>query len=70
MVQIDSKFLREYRCPICNKLLAKGYLTQKEDYLEIKCRGCKSICLVSGEHAEILAMRAKLFKKGLIPNTE
>jgi phage FluMu protein Com len=68
--KIDPKLLKEYRCPVCHKLLGKGHLTHKDDYLEVKCRGCKSICLLSGEHAKILETRAKLLKKGLIPDTE
>lgn len=67
---IDSKYLREYRCPTCHKLLAKGYLFHKDDVLEVKCRGCSTICLFKGEDAEIIQKRSELLKQGLIPDTE
>lgn len=67
---IDSKYLREYRCPTCHKLLAKGYLFHKDDVLEVKCRGCSTIHLFKGEDAEIIEKRSELLKKGLIPDTE
>lgn len=67
---IDSKYLREYRCPTCHKLLAKGYLFHKEDVLEVKCRGCATICLFKGADAEIIEKRSELLKQGLIPDSE
>src|SRR3989344_2491678 len=67
---IDKKYLREYRCQTCQKLLAKGQLKHKEDVLEVKCRGCSNICLFSGEDAEIIKKRSVLLKQGLIPDTE
>lgn len=67
---INPKLLKEYRCPACNKLLAKGIMTQKDDFLEVKCRGCKSMCHFYGEHAKVLIQRAKLIKQGVLPDTE
>lgn len=67
---IDPKYLREYRCPSCNKLLAKGVLADKDSVLEVKCRGCSTICLFKGEDAEIVKKRSELLKTGVIPDTE
>lgn len=67
---IEAKYLREYRCPKCNKLLGKGHLQDKYSFLEIKCRGCSGIYTFSGEDREILKVRSKLLKKGKIPDTE
>lgn len=67
---IDAKFLKEYRCKVCNKLLGKGFLADKESFLEVKCRGCGTICEFTGEDARILKTRSELLKKGLIPDTE
>lgn len=69
-VGINKKYLREYRCQTCQKLLAKGQLNHKEDVLEVKCRGCSNVCLFQGEDAEIIEKRSVLLKQGLIPDTE
>lgn len=47
-VVTNKKELNEYRCKGCNKLLSRGILHCEEDYLEVKCRNCKRVC-VSGE---------------------
>ena len=67
---MDKRFLREYRCKICKKLLCKGYLNTSASALEVKCRGCGNICLFYGEDAEIVSKRADLIKQGLIPDTD
>lgn len=67
---IDKKYLREYRCPSCNKLLAKGFLSHKDSVLEVKCRNCATICLFQGEDAEIVEKRAEFLKKGIVPDTD
>lgn len=69
-MQVDQKYLREYRCPTCHKLLAKGNLKHKDDILEVKCRGCSTICLFKGEDAEIISKRSILLKEGKIPDTD
>lgn len=70
VAELDKKYLREYRCPSCRKLLAKGYLIHKDDMLEVKCRGCSTICFFQGEDAEIIEKRSIFFKKGLIPDPD
>jgi len=67
---IDNKFLKEYRCQDCNKLLCKGYLSGSESALEVKCRGCGRLCVFYGEDAEIVTHRSVLIKHGLIPDTD
>ncbi|MBI2003534.1 MAG: Com family DNA-binding transcriptional regulator [Parcubacteria group bacterium] len=67
---IDNKYLREYRCPSCHKLLAKGQLNHRDDILEVKCRGCSTICLFKGEDAEIIEKRSGLLRQGLIPDPD
>lgn len=67
---LDTKYLREYRCPTCRKLLAKGMLSHKDDILEVKCRGCSTVCLFSGEDAEIIEKRSVLLQQGLVPDTD
>ena len=67
---INPKLLVEYRCHECNKLLCKGFLTGKENVLEVKCRGCGRMCLFYGEDAEIVKQRSVLIKQGLIPDTD
>jgi len=69
-ITIDPKFLIEYRCPDCSKLLCKGFLTGSENVLEVKCRGCGKICLFHGEDAEIVRQRSVLIRQGLIPDTD
>src|SRR3989344_4789676 len=65
---IYSRNLKEYRCPTCNKLLAKGSLKHKDDVLEVKCRGCSGVYLFKGENAEIIEKRSDLPEEELIPN--
>gem|GEM_PF-1992020 len=36
MIKVEKKLLKEYRCPVCNKLLGKGFLTHKDSYLQVK----------------------------------
>ena len=67
---IDPKYLKEYRCPDCNKLLCKGVLTSGQSVLEVKCRNCHRLCLFTGEDAEIVSHRSVLIKQGLIPDTD
>lgn len=67
---LDKKYLKEYRCPTCNKLLAKGSMSSHDDLLEVKCRGCSTICLFRGEHAEIVKERSRLIKEGIIPGDD
>lgn len=69
-INIDKKYLKEYRCPTCNKLLGKGYLNDKDSYLQIKCRGCGNLYMFEGEDREILKVRHKLLKTGDIEDTE
>lgn len=70
IIKVDRRYLREYRCPTCNKLLSKGYLSDQDSYLEVKCRGCNTICLFQGEDKEIIQTRAELIKDGLISGHE
>ncbi|MDO8659176.1 MAG: Com family DNA-binding transcriptional regulator [Candidatus Parcubacteria bacterium] len=67
---MDTKFLREYRCKNCHRLLCKGHLSTIDDALEVKCKSCGNVCLFRGEDAEIVAKRAVLIKQGLIPDTD
>jgi phage FluMu protein Com len=69
-MSVDPKFLKEYRCPDCHKLLCKGFLNDKLSALEVKCRGCGRMCLFSGEDREIVKERSVLIKQGLIPDTD
>lgn len=69
-ISISPKYLKVYRCPSCHKLLAKGHLMHKDDILEVKCRGCSTICLFKGEDADILEKRSELLKEGLIPDPD
>ncbi|MBI2013192.1 MAG: Com family DNA-binding transcriptional regulator, partial [Candidatus Colwellbacteria bacterium] len=68
--EVEKKYLREYRCPACHKLLAKGQLNHRDDLLEVKCRGCSTICLFQGEDAEIIEKRSIFLKQGLIPDPD
>lgn len=70
MKNMDQRFLKEYRCKNCNKLLCKGSLSGSETFLEVKCRGCGLICVFHGEDAEIVINRSVLIKQGLIPDTD
>jgi phage FluMu protein Com len=63
-VAINPKYLREYRCPSCHKLLAKGTMYDDNSVLEVKCRGCHTVCIFHGEDAEIIKKRAQLIKEG------
>ena len=68
ILMITPQHLKEYRCPECNKLLAKGSLRHKDDVLEVKCRGCSGVYLFRGENAEIIEKRSDLPEEELIPN--
>lgn len=70
MLRIDPKYLTEYRCPIDNKLLAKGYLKDSGSMLEAKCRSCGKVSVFTGEDKDILLTRKELLGKGVIPDTE
>jgi phage FluMu protein Com len=67
---IDKKYLREYRCPTCHKLLAKGTLIEKGGALEVKCRGCHTVCLFQGGDADIVRERARLMEEGKISSKD
>ncbi|MEZ4180030.1 MAG: hypothetical protein R3B41_00720 [Candidatus Doudnabacteria bacterium] len=62
--QVDRNLFKEYRCPSCNKLLSKGYLGTNDSYLEVKCRGCRTVCLFRGEDKEIIIKRAQMLTGG------
>jgi phage FluMu protein Com len=62
--------LKEYHCKICGKLLCKGNLTDRNNVLEIKCKGCHKVCFFSGEDADIIRKRSVLISKGLIADPE
>lgn len=68
--QVDKKYLREFRCPVDNKLLAKGYLQDSGSILEAKCKGCGTVSYFKGEDKEILITRQELLQEGKIPDTE
>ncbi len=67
---IPAKYLKEYRCPDCNKLLAKGNLKHKDDVLEVKCKGCSNIHMFTGEDADIIEKRSEYLREGLIPDPD
>jgi phage FluMu protein Com len=67
---IDPKYLKEYRCTDCHKLLCKGFLNDQDSVLEVKCRGCGKLCQFSGTDAEIVKRRSVLITQGLIPDTD
>ena len=67
---IDSKYLTEYRCPDCHKLLCKGLLSDNASILEVKCRGCGKLAQFTGEDAHIVKERSVLIAQGLIPDTD
>lgn len=67
---INPRYLKEYRCQVCHKLLCKGLLQDSSSVLEVKCRGCGRICTFVGEDREIVKERSELIAKGLIPDTE
>lgn len=67
---IDKKYLREFRCPNDNKLLAKGFLQDSGSVLEAKCRACGQVNYFQGEEKEILKTRQVLLRQGKIPDTE
>lgn len=62
--------LVEYHCEKCNKLLCKGTLKDKDNALQVKCRGCHKLCFFQGPDADIIKRRSNLIKKGLIPDPE
>ena len=67
---IDSKYLTEYRCQTCHKLLCKGILSDRDSLLEVKCRGCGQLCRFTGEDAHIVKKRSVLITQGLVPDTD
>lgn len=69
-MSVDPKYLKEYRCPSCRKLLCKGFMNDNESVLEVKCRGCAMLVTFHGNDAEILAHRGILIRQGLIPDTD
>lgn len=71
MNPIDPKYLKEYRCPECNKLLCKGIMLLREGtVLEVKCKNCHVLRTFMGPDIEVLQKRAILIKQGLIPDTD
>ena len=52
VIDANPSDLKEFRCKNCRKLLFKGFLTDPQSVLEIKCRGCGNICSFSGKEAE------------------
>lgn len=68
--EVERKYLREYRCPTCNRLLSKGFLKDKDSYLEVMCRICKTVQTFTGEDAEIIQVRHDLIKEGIITGHE
>lgn len=69
-MKVDKKYLREFRCPTDNKLLAKGFLQDMGSVLEAKCRACGLVSFFQGEDKEILKTRQVLLREGSIPDTE
>lgn len=70
IMAVDPKYLKEYRCTNCHKLLCKGLLNDRNSLLEVKCRNCGKLCLFSGADAEIIKQRSVLISQGLIPDTD
>ena len=68
--EIDRRLLREYRCPTCDKLLSKGFLKDKDSYLEVMCKNCKKVQFFTGEDAEIIKARHDLINRGVITGHE
>ena len=62
--------LKEYHCLKCGKLLCKGNLTDQNNILEVKCRGCHQVCFFCGKDADIIKKRSVLIKNGGIPDPE
>lgn len=67
---MDLKYLREYHCKSCDKLLCKGVLNDKESCLEVKCRKCHTVSVFTGLDSEIIKKRSVLITQGLIPDPE
>lgn len=67
---VDKKYLKEFRCPNDNKLLAKGFLQDAGSLLEAKCRACGQVSYFQGEDKEIIMTRKELLEEGKIPDTE
>jgi hypothetical protein len=44
-------------------------MSSHDDILEVKCRGCGTICIFQGEHAEIVKERSRLIKDGIIKDS-
>lgn len=70
MCYIGAVELCEYHCKQCGKLLCKGHLTSKDNILEVKCRGCHSLCTFTGNDADIIRLRSALIRNGGIPDPE
>jgi len=51
------KFLKEYRCPNCNKLFFKGDLLHGT--IEIKCKNCKQFVTVNGKNCQLFLLLNK-----------
>lgn len=51
------KFLKEYRCPNCNKLFFKGDLLHGT--IEIKCKNCKQFVTLNGKNCQLFLMLNK-----------
>jgi len=49
-------FLKEYRCPTCNKLIFKG--KSKHAVIEIKCKRCKIKTVISEEAPGIALIKS------------
>lgn len=62
--------LVEYHCEKCNRLLCKGTLKDKDNALEVKCRGCRRVCFFQGPDADIIKQRSVLIKNGLMEDPE
>nr|WP_321027012.1 Com family DNA-binding transcriptional regulator [Clostridium neonatale]DAW06021.1 MAG TPA: 50S ribosomal subunit [Caudoviricetes sp.] len=45
--------MKEYRCPICNQLLLRGYI--KDSNIEVKCCRCKKIINIEDNKIEQIA---------------
>lgn len=70
LTSIEKKYFQEFRCPIDNKLLAKGFLKDSGSILEAKCRACGTVHYFQGEDKEIILTRKELIQDGKIPDTE
>lgn len=62
--------LKEFHCGKCSKLLCKGILKDKDNFLEVKCKSCGNVQLFRGPDARIIKKRSELICHGLIPDPE